>query len=761
MNPRTALVALGLVLVAFFAPILARGRVVFPHDNALQVGLASDGGEGSNLRFSDQSAYFVPEMEAHLHAPRSEWIATWTDCVQLGRPLTHLSGLSPAYLPNWVLSRVVDDPFVLHTWLFALTVLGTALFAFLFFRALEVDAWIAAAGACAAATSAPVLYWSGFLVYASGFCWTFCVLWLAVRTIERPTLARATGIAAATSLLLVSAYPQHVLWFGAFVAAWTLVRIARSSFTTKERITRVAVLAGAALAGVAASSLVLLDVLVAYQRSARTDVDVGFFLAALPSTASARDVVRELALLVDPFVLGNPAEPAYTRLATGFAFGALATVGCVVALRAWREHAVALAFVVVGVAMTLVPTLYAFGVEHLGLSLSRTVPSLGAVVPALVCGVSALDGLVRAGRGRGLAIAGLVGAIALVAIARWSSAAEVAAGGASAWLLAVALLAAASFALVVARRPMFVALAAFLPPFVEGGALVLSRPRDAIHTSSPLVDGLHERCASGGRYALVGEAPKFVLPANEELLLGLSSVHSYDSLSSTAYQEWVTRFSREGTKVRGRRFNRVTDDALLASGELEKAGVTHVLSARPLRVPGWKAEGVLGPFAVYATGADTSRALLFDAPRFGGGAEVGERRSAGDGAVDATTRGPWTAGGGVVRVEEARSMGGRDELSFASSVNERLLVLRRQFHPQWRAWARRDEGGGTTPGVDSPGAELRCVRVDGFHQGVIVPPGVDEVVLEFHPWVRWAWIPWAVFAGLFAFAASTARRRTA
>lgn len=760
MNPRTALVALGLVLVAFFAPILARGRVVFPHDNALQVGLASDGGEGSNLRFSDQSAYFVPEMEAHLHAPRSEWIATWTDCVQLGRPLTHLSGLSPAYLPNWVLSRVVDDPFVLHTWLFALTVLGTALFAFLFFRALEVDAWIAAAGACAAATSAPVLYWSGFLVYASGFCWTFCVLWLAVRTIERPTLARATGIAAATSLLLVSAYPQHVLWFGAFVAAWTLVRIVRSSFTTKERITRVAVLVGAALAGVAAASPVLLDVLVAYQRSARTDVDVGFFLAALPSTASARDVVRELALLVDPFVLGNPAEPAYTRLATGFAFGALATVGCVVALRAWREHAVALAFVVVGVAMTLVPTLYAFGVEHLGLSLSRTVPSLGAIVPALVCGVSALDGLVRAGRGRGLAIAGLVGAFALVAIARWSSAAEVAAGERA-------------------------------PGCSPSPCSLRHRSRSSSRAG---------RCSSRSRRSCRRSSRRRARP----LASARCDPHEF------AARRRIARALRERRTLRARR----RGAEVRASGErgaparaLERAlvrlALVDGLSGVGDAVLTRRHEGARAPFQ----SRDGRRAARVGRTREGGrdaralGAAAARSRLEGGGRAR-SFRGVRNRRGHVARpavrratlrrrsggrreaqcgrrsgrCDHARTLdrgrrrgssrggaldGGRDELSFASSVNERLLVLRRQFHPQWRAWARRDEGGGTTPGVDSPGAELRCVRVDGFHQGVIVPSDVDEVVLEFHPWVRWAWIPWAVFAGLFAFAASTARRRTA
>src|SRR5207247_5721562 len=56
-----------------------------------------------------------------------------------------------------------------------------------------------------------------------------------------------------------------------------------------------------------------------------------------------------------------------------------------------------------------------------------------------------------------------------------------------------------------------------------------------------------------------------------------------------------------------------------------------------------------------------------------------------------------------------------------------LLFLSQQYHPSWKA--------------RGPWGPLETVIVNDFFQGVIVPPGVSEVGLQFRPWVRWAWVP--------------------
>ncbi|MBI5363188.1 MAG: hypothetical protein HZA53_08415 [Planctomycetes bacterium] len=751
MKSRGAQLFLALALLACFAPLLLRGHVVFPHDNALQVGLGGDGsgdGETANLRFSDQSSFYVPELHAHLTAPRSGWIATWTDAVQMGRPLTHLSGFSPAYPPTWILMRFTNDAFTLYTWLAVLTVAATAFFAFAFFRALALEPWVCAAGACAAGLSLPVLYWLTFLMNVSGFCWTFCLLWLLTRYVERPTRATWLGLGAATALLLLSGYPQQVVWYAAYLAPWTIARVFQRVPEKRDRFTRLVAITLAGVVGVMAASPVLLDVALALSRSARIEPDPEFFAAALPTLGHWRDVAAQAALLVDPRLVGNAIEPGFPFLFSGVAFGALFLLAVLLSWRrgAWREHLPSYAVALAGLAMFFWPAFYLFGVEHLGLRFSPMVPTWGALVPVLVCGTMGLDALLRdPPRGRGVLCVGVLAALFAL---RACVAKLVPAGSGGTWWVVPGLAAAGLAALFFVRRGWAVAAVVAAGAFLEGRELVLERPRAGIHVDSPLVTGLRERLAEGGRYALVGEQPKYVLPANQELLLGLSSPHSYDSLSPREYQEWTLRISKEGTRRFGRRFNRIADDARLASGELEKAGITHVLSARPLSVPSWKPDAQLGPFRVYATGADATRALLLPAQRF--------QRS----GANATTMGAWTR----ADAEAVQSHGPRGDehaLWFERTEGERLLVLRRQFHPQWKAWTDPVQfrcGVFPTPPVCAP---LECVLVDGFYQGVIVPAGVDDVLLEFRPWARWAWVPWVGFALAFVLAAFLGRRRSA
>ena len=75
---------LAVVLAAFVVPVLFGGRVVYPHDNRLEVGLAEVEDEHRhNRKFSDQSRAYVPELHEHLRGDGSHWISTWTPHSQL------------------------------------------------------------------------------------------------------------------------------------------------------------------------------------------------------------------------------------------------------------------------------------------------------------------------------------------------------------------------------------------------------------------------------------------------------------------------------------------------------------------------------------------------------------------------------------------------------------------------------------------------------------------------------------------------------
>jgi len=68
-----------------------------------------------------------------------------------------------------------------------------------------------------------------------------------------------------------------------------------------------------------------------------------------------------------------------------------------------------------------------------------------------------------------------------------------------------------------------------------GVPLVLSRPESTIAQRSELSEALRRATPDRSRYAFVGWSPPVVLMSNIEALVGLRSIHSFDSLSSRDY----------------------------------------------------------------------------------------------------------------------------------------------------------------------------------------------------------------------------------
>src|SRR5690606_23173314 len=133
---RAAVLALLALVAVLVLPLALRGEVVYPDDGRAQLGLEAAvvpenlGGR----RLGDTSNYYVPETHHHLHGDSTGWISVWNPHVQLGRPSSHLAGVSPAYLPSRVLGWFVGDAYWFHTLLALGTIAGTAAFLFLFLR---------------------------------------------------------------------------------------------------------------------------------------------------------------------------------------------------------------------------------------------------------------------------------------------------------------------------------------------------------------------------------------------------------------------------------------------------------------------------------------------------------------------------------------------------------------------------------------------------------------------------------------------------
>jgi hypothetical protein len=191
----------------------------------------------------------------------------------------------------------------------------------------------------------------------------------------------------------------------------------------------------------------------------------------------------------------------------------------------------------------------------------------------------------------------------------------------------------------------------------------------------------------------------------------------------------VRELSARGTITFGRRFFAIEDAEKLPPAALRRAGVGVLLSGS--RLDDTLAEPVarLGWLWIHRTREE---------PQFAEQSEDYELRDGGS----ASLQDPRVS----LKVKGSPVADDRIEVGLTATSSPTLLRLSQQFHPQWRA--------------RTGARELECVVVDGFYQGVLIPPGVDSVELSFEPLVRWAWVPQALFLLAIPTAVIWERRRS-
>jgi hypothetical protein len=375
--------------------------------------------------------------------------------------------------------------------------------------------------------------------------------------------------------------------------------------------------------------------------------------------------------------------------------------------------------------MTLCKPLYAFGVEHLLLGMSRHAPMAAAHVPVGVLAALGAERVLAGVSGRRALALALVPALAALpgGLVGWS---ELDPAGVA---VGLALFFGALAFVWTRSRLLLLALGAAT---VAAGLsrLELARPLAETRVGSGLVDRIRSETGDGSRYAWVGEEYVGALHPNQEALHDLRSVHSNNSLSSRAYHRWMRRTFGVRPVMYGRLFARLPHGAWLDPAALSWTGVSLVLSVGSL--PAGIAREVGRVEALRLWRLEQPARLEAQLARF-------SRDEPGRASVS----GPL---GNAPALAVRRTLDLDDALAFQTTPADRptLLFVSQQHHPQWRA--------------TSGGAPLETVVVNDFYQGVLLPPGTRRVELAFRPWVRWSWVPQAALAA--AALALTVRSRS-
>jgi len=257
--------------------------------------------------------------------------------------------------------------------------------------------------------------------------------------------------------------------------------------------------------------------------------------------------------------------------------------------------------------------------------------------------------------------------------------------------------------------------------------LILSVPRASALAEHDFAREVQGRTQPGERYLWIGDRFRYLMRPNQEVLFGLASVHTYNSLVSTRYEEWAARISADGLEAGGKQFRRLDSAARLDAETLALAGVGLVISGVPIDQPFLTESGRLKLLTFYAPQLPPLFEAQFTAFELDGG-EAGLEPA----AIRAAT------GPAASRVERTRDEGDLLEFEVAAGEEPTLLFVGQQWHANWRASVASVSGEVLRP--------AQCVPVEGLYQGVLLPPGTTRVRLEFRPWVRWSWVPQLLFA---------------
>ena len=727
MNYVKFIFSLVLLQIIFFSQALFKGYVIIPHPNDYETTgvLSNDNSYLSNRKFNDHSSVYIPEINQHLNGNPYHWISTWNPYVELGRPTFQLSGFSKAYVITRLLSFIIKNPFVLYTALTIITVSLTGIFFFLFLKSLDLSPVACFVAAVGLSMGIFFSYWLTFVMFLSTVCWSVCLLWLTTHFIKKPSFAYAVGISFAVYNLLVTGYPQFVVLCAYILSVQTLVNLLRYINDLKNKIFRAISLIGLGLLGTIAALPIYADLFFTAQQSARLAASDEFFLAVLPKLKTLQDFSHFFASIVDPFWIGNPIAESYPLVFNGFSFSPLYFTLLIFsfAKKNWQQLWYWYIFSLVCLITTVWPPAYLFAVHHLGFNLSRCQLIGGAIIPTYILCAYAVDFFTqnkRSGKINKCILFSFIPIILLsiLQLLNWRGNYQIFQEGyvLLSWIIVF------GFALFIRTNKEFILLLlAVISVFVYSYRLILVRPADTIQVESPIVDRIRKYTDDGTRFALMGSEMAGILPANQEALLKIKSIHSYNSLSSRRYQQIVASWSDLGTRTFGRIFCYLDNPGKIASPEFRLSGVSLLLSKVDLDSDNFTQTDKINDINFYKTIENPILSLQTSGYAVGKSNQVNLLFPLDKSAFPKPIL--------------TKSFDDHIDITVQTSQQETILFLSQEYHPYWKA--------------HSDGKTLQTVIINQFYQGVLLPQHTSEVVLKFSPFVLWAWVPHVAYGLAF------------
>lgn len=451
-----------------------------------------------------------------------------------------------------------------------------------------------------------------------------------------------------------------------------------------------------------------------WTESARVSPAPSFFTVNFPRINNFTELLQFFTLSTIPEIFGNPIAPSYSFPYDGRSVTLIVIFFAVIGLLTSFKQTWGWWLAILGMCLfTFVLPLYVFGIKYLGFNLSRSMPLDSIMLPLTVIIAFGIDALAKRTHHRQFSSAVFAGAAVALVVIAIGVAYGVSQHVPVRWGVVIGLL--LMTGLLIAQydryRPLFLMMALVLVLGMTSYPLMLKQDPAQIAMTSPLVEKVRENLPAGSRYAVAAPGIS-VLPPNLNATLDLSSVHSYNSLSSTRYHTLIKVLGGE-MQTYGRWNGAIDPD--YAGTMFWMSNISLILSPGKLvneNLEFLSEESGIHLYRVVSRMGDSMQVtlpqldmsltkLVLDDPR------------------------------GMVTNTPVKILDQGDVLEFeVNSSAPSVFLLSQKFHRDWEALAETNQGW----------QAAQTVEVNGVFQGVLLPPETRRVRLDFKPLARYAWI---------------------
>ncbi len=697
------------------------GKVIAPNTQRLEMGLKKKVSSPSffhsveTKKLSDHPRGYVPEASQYLKGARSGWLSLWVNQNELGRP-AQLTGFSPAYFPYWILAQFTQNPWQFITIISLFTTFMAGAFILLFCREMKLNPLAGLIASITLAASPAFVYWLTFPIFLTAWCWSAGALWAVTRLENKPDFIGWSALAFSGYSLLMTAYPQSIVFHAYLLGGYTLYLAYRKGKCSLRAMRWFLFLV---LSALMVSMILVLpayrDLFILFSESGRIKPDLTFFTSVLPKFTDWNALVQFFVLGTAPEILGNPMAPTfpYAQKYSGLTLTPLTIFLAIIGFftvfkRTWGWWLAIGLFCL----LTFVEPLYAFGVKYLGFNLSRSTPLGIAALPITVIIAYSANSLIKRMTGQYSNMI-LFAIVCLLMIILTGIGYAFTQSHPVHWHMVLVFLVLSALLATQYQQthPFFLLLVIIIQFITLSRPLMLHQYPDHIIKSSPLSESVKANLPPESRFAQVSSF-RPLLP-NLNATLNLPSVHSYNSLSSKRYHRLIEGLGGE-VKTYGRVNRFISPD--YASAMFWMSNVGLILSSKPLTHENLRHVGTVSGIHLHKVMSRMGSSLQISLPKHA--LEKIQNFHIKDPRI-------YPKHTPIKRLDKT------DLLEFeVTPMLSSILILSQKFHRDWQAFALTLEGWKPT----------QTIEINGVFQGAVIPPNAQRIRLAYKPLVRYLWV---------------------